>query len=144
MQRHLSFLLKINPLSYSLFPSFFSLSLPLSPLSLTISLSLSLSDRWRECSLACIKHARTLSFPAGSAKFFHGSSFSPSPYLFLFLSDQWRGCTHPCKHKACPHSKHSSFSQSFSMRDYHVNDNYLCSKIFTKLIKFINNAKVVA
>ncbi len=48
-------------------------------------------------------------------------------YLFLFLSlslslsDWWRGCVHPCKHKARPHSKHSSFSLLVSMRDYYIN-----------------------
>ncbi len=90
---HLSFLLKIKITMLDIFNislSFFlslSLSLPLSH-SLSLSLSLFLS-------------------------------------LFLSLSDWWRGCVHhrdksylygahPCKHKACQHSKCSSFIHSVS------------------------------
>ncbi len=48
-------------------------------------------------------------------------TLSHSLSLTLSLSHRWRGRAHPCKHKARPHSKHSSFSQSVSMRDYYIN-----------------------
>jgi hypothetical protein len=53
---------------------------------LTLSLSLSASVEEGVCTLASIKHARTLSVPPYGA--------------------------HPCKHKVRPHSKRSSVSQS--------------------------------
>ncbi len=109
MPRHPSFLLK---LSYSTY-----LSLPL-PLSLSLSLWLvkrvreSVKERERERKSERITHAD------------------------CWLLTDWLtecGCAHhgqtyPCKHKACPHSKHAhtlsvphSVSQSVNMRGYYIN-----------------------
>ncbi len=90
--RHPSFLLKINTLSFS-----FSLSLtPSFSLSLSLSRSLSLP----------LSLAPFISLPLSRSLYL--SSSLPLNLSLSFSLWPVRGCTHPWKHKARLHSKHSS------------------------------------
>ncbi len=121
MPRYPSFLLK---LPYSIY---LSLSLYLSP-SLPLSLSLSLSDRWRGSERAR-ERERERKWEREREWKREKEGENDACWLLTDWLTEWMneeclecGHAHPCKHKACPHSKCSLFSQSVSMHDYYINE----------------------